>query len=213
MRKPPKEPKIYHITHVDNLPAIIARGELLADSEMVEQGGPAAPIGMRTLKDRRLSIECMNDLMVGACVPFYLCPRSVMLYVLHRGNHPDLSYTDGQGPIVHLEADLRKTVAWAESCARRWTLSTTNAASFYTDFRFTLQDLGDLCWSSIAARDWRQTTVREGKQAEFLVETSFAWPLVERIGVHSQGTLERATCALAKAAHRPVLEIRKEWYY
>ncbi len=212
-REPPEEPKIYHITHVDNLARIIASGGLLADSEVIARDGPAKQIGMPHIKTRRLSIECLEGLMVGACVPFYLCPRSVMLFILHCQNHPELSYTGGQGPIVHLEADLRKTIAWAENNGSRWALSLSNAAAEYSEFRSSLSDLKDLSWSAIAARNWREPTVKEGKQAEFLVEKSFSWSLIERIGVHSQRTLERATHALANAAHRPALEIRPEWYY
>lgn len=49
-------------------------------------------------------------LYVGQCVPFYFCPRSVMLYVIYCANHDELSYRGGQGPILHLEADLYETV-------------------------------------------------------------------------------------------------------
>lgn len=43
-----------------------------------------------------------------------------MLYVIYRANSPDLSYRGGQGPIVHMEADLHETVAWANQNNRRW---------------------------------------------------------------------------------------------
>jgi hypothetical protein len=43
-------------------------------------------------------------------VPFYFCPRSLMLFVIYRQNHPDLAYRDGQEPIVHQEADLHEVV-------------------------------------------------------------------------------------------------------
>jgi hypothetical protein len=58
---------------------------------------------MSTIKERRLrlAIECRPGLRVGDCVPFYFCPRSVMLFLLDRGNHPDLTYRGGQGPILH----------------------------------------------------------------------------------------------------------------
>ena len=71
---------------------------------------------MEDIKRRRLTELRLNshpDLFVGDCVPFYFCPRSVMLYVISRANHPQLSYRGGQGSIVHLQADLRSTVAWA----------------------------------------------------------------------------------------------------
>ena len=67
-----------------------------------------------------LTLDSHPDLYVGNCVPFYFCPRSVMLYVLHMGNLPDLGYRGGQEPIVHLEADLLGTVDWANCNQRRW---------------------------------------------------------------------------------------------
>jgi hypothetical protein len=33
------------------------------------------------------------------------------------GNHPDLNYTEGQAPIVHLQTDLLKTIRWADEQA------------------------------------------------------------------------------------------------
>ncbi len=49
MSEPPARPKIYHITHVDNLPRIIADGELVCDAEMITRGGPATAIGYQEL--------------------------------------------------------------------------------------------------------------------------------------------------------------------
>jgi hypothetical protein len=36
---------------------------------------------------------------------------------------------------------------------------------------------------------------------------------VERIGVHSDGIAQRASNAMRGAAHRPQIEIRRDWYY
>jgi hypothetical protein len=57
--------------------------------------------------------------MWADCVPFYFCPRSIMLYILYQANDPELTYRGGQGPIVHLEADLRASVAWADQNKKR----------------------------------------------------------------------------------------------
>ena len=56
MSPPPDRPKIYHITHVDNLPAIISEGSLVSDAEIVARGGPAQAIGMSNIKQRRLAL-------------------------------------------------------------------------------------------------------------------------------------------------------------
>ncbi|MFN8587276.1 MAG: DarT ssDNA thymidine ADP-ribosyltransferase family protein [Candidatus Eisenbacteria bacterium] len=43
-----------------------------------------------------LHLASYPDLFVGDCVPFYFCPRSVMLYLIYRGNHgADLSWRAG----------------------------------------------------------------------------------------------------------------------
>ncbi len=115
MPSPPASPKIYHITHVENLPRILADGCLFSDAVINQSGGPSKTIGMSTIKQRRLSlpVKCHPGDKVGEYVPFYFCARSIMLYIIYQGNHPEVSYRGGQGPIVHLEADLRAAVDWA----------------------------------------------------------------------------------------------------
>ena len=99
-------PKLYHITHGANLSAIVETGGLLADSEAARGRAPTR-IGMSEVVARRknLPVPCHPNTCVGDYVPFYFCPRSVMLYVIWRGNHPSLTYAAGQVPIVHLEAE------------------------------------------------------------------------------------------------------------
>ena len=79
---PPLQPKIYHIVHLDRLPAIIADGNLWSDAEMVKRrGGAGTSIGMGNIKQRRrsLTLDSHPNLHVGEGVPFYFCPRSTML--------------------------------------------------------------------------------------------------------------------------------------
>lgn len=121
MSLPPDRPRIYHITHIDNLSGILADGGLYSDAAIAARGGPAATIGMAAIKQARLGrqVRCHPGEVVANYVPFYFCPRSIMLYLLYMGNHPNLSYRDGQRPILHLEAGLHEAVSWAESEGRR----------------------------------------------------------------------------------------------
>jgi hypothetical protein len=210
----PAQPKIYHIVHVDNLGSIIADGCLWSDAVMVQRQGGTV-IGMGSIKQRRLGlpVSCHQGTNVGEYVPFYFCSRSIMLFVIHCANHPELAYRGGQQPIVHLEADLQQVVQWAEANRRRWAFSLSNAGAVYTQFRAGLDRLGDINWDAVAANDFRPADIKEAKQAEFLVQQSFPWHLVERIGVHSQGIVSRVSDAMHGAAHRPRIEIRREWYY
>lgn len=215
-----ENPKIYHITHVDRLPLIIADGCLWCDAEVVRRDPLGTPIGMSSIKQRRLyklTLASHPGLRVGECVPFYFCPRSVMLYLLYRGNHPDLSYSDGQDPIIHLEADLRQTVNWADQNHQRWAFTLSNAGSLYFEDRCDLRYLDQIDWNSVLATKWGgpdvPPTVKEGKQAEFLVEDSFPWKLVSRIGVRSRSIYDRVRKTLQDAIHRPPVQILPNWYY
>jgi hypothetical protein len=59
-----------------------------------------------------------------------------MLFLFYRGNHPDLNYTGGQRPLVHLEADVHEVVQWAEHKKVRWAFSDRNAE---LDMRFFIR--------------------------------------------------------------------------
>lgn len=210
----PASPKLYHIVHVDRLPSIVRDGLLWCDAEIVRRAPPGTTIGMNGIKQRRLNALTLSsypDLHVGDCVPFYFCPRSIMLYLIYQANHAELEYRGGQGPIMHLECDLYATVAWASQEGRRWAFTLSNAGAYYFEDRCDLAQLNEIDWAAVQARNWR--SCKEGKQAEFLVEHCFPWHLVERIGVYSRAVYQQAVNALPPAGHRPVVEIRPEWYY
>ncbi len=140
-----------------------------------------------------------------------------MLYLLYRANHADLAYQGGQAPIVHLEADLYSAVAWAEQHGYRWAFTLSNAGAYYFEDRANLAQLGEINWGAIQANRWSGNgisgSIKEGKQAEFLVENSFPWALVSRIGVHSRPIYNQVREALHDAAHQPPVEIKNNWYY
>ncbi|MDA8026526.1 MAG: DUF4433 domain-containing protein [Actinomycetota bacterium] len=205
--------KIYHIVHCDRLRSIVDVGSLLCDSTVSERPHPGSVIGMSKIKERRLSLPIQSHpgLYVGNCVPFYFCPRSVMLYVIHKRNHPDLSFRGGQSQVVHLEADMNRVVDWADQNNRRWAFTTTNAGSKFFEDYASLEDLNKLDWTAIRSNDWQEH--REKKQAEFLLEESFPRELVERIGVMSVATEMLVKGATAIASHRPPIAITPSWYY
>lgn len=85
----PERPKLYHIVHFDRLASIVADGCLWCDAEVEQRDSQGTTIGIPHIKQRRLTelpLASHPGLYVGACVPFYFCPRSVMLYLLHKGN-------------------------------------------------------------------------------------------------------------------------------
>jgi hypothetical protein len=84
---------IYHITHIDNLPRILAEDGLVCDAEAEQRKLCAQSIAHATLKDRRArtSVEKNSGTPVAAggvladYVPFYFTNRSPMLFAIHKG--------------------------------------------------------------------------------------------------------------------------------
>lgn len=216
MSVPPANPKICHITHVDNLPGIVQAGGLWSDAQRIEIGLVTSQIGMTRIKLRRLTeieVRCYPGTKVGQYVPFYFCPRSVMLFILHRGNHDDIDYRDGQRPIAHLVADFDASIQWAASNRIPWALTPTNASARYTSFFNQRANLDQIDWQAVVNRDFRDSAVKEAKQAEFLMFNWFPFSLVEQIGVFDQTIAQTALQHIARAAHQPPVHVRNDWYF
>lgn len=207
--------KIYHITHIDNLPSITKLG-LLSDVHSQSSRLDCKVVGLNSIKRRRLTeyqVSCHPGSLVGEYVPFYFCPRSVMLYLLHRGNHLDLAYSGGQVPILHLQADLDQVVDWATSIDRKWAISLGNAGAKYTQFQNSLEPLSQWNWNAIYSNDWRDPIVKELKQSEFLVQDSLPWQCIQRIGVISDTMQSKVRLQLTSTTHKPPISVQPDWYY
>lgn len=211
----PANPKIYHITPIDALAEIVQMGFLFSSSIVDTLDVEITTIGISTIKESRkhLPVHCHAGTCVGDYVPFYFCPRSVMLYLIYRANHPELAYRGGQERIVHLELDLYTVIDWADANDCLWAFSLSNAAARYAQFRASLDNLGEINWEAVAATDWRNLEIREAKQAEFLVHQFVPWHLVSRIGVISTHMGNQTLRAIGQAEHRPRIEVCRSWYY
>lgn len=216
---PPANPKIYHIVHVDKLASIATDGFLWSDAELAERPVAGTVIGMNNIKARRmneLTLDSHPDLFVGQCVPFYFCPRSIMLYMIHMRN-AELAYQGGQNDIVHLVADMNDAVAWAEERDRRWAFTLSNAGSYDFEDRCDLGRLDEINWSAVAATRWSGGTVdpaiKRGKQAEFLIEDSFPWQLVKGIAAKSENVATMAAQAIIGNNHQITIKSKPDWYY
>jgi hypothetical protein len=84
----PSDPPLFHITHVDNLSGILREGGLWCDAERIARHLASTNIGHLHIKNRRLSrpVTTRAGGRLGDYVPFNFCPRSVMLYAVHRGH-------------------------------------------------------------------------------------------------------------------------------
>jgi hypothetical protein len=202
---------IYHITHLDNLAAILHTGALLSDTLRAQNGLAPRSIAHAHIKDRRATtpIPIAPGGRVADYVPFYFCPRSPMLYANFKG----MAGTDGQQRILHLVT----TAEAVERSGLRFCFADAHAVTQPTRFYDNLQHLGQLPWDCIRARLWNDTPDRPDrkrrKQAEFLVHERLPWGLIERIGVCDAVVQGVVQARIAGAARVPPVQVHGDWYY
>ena len=202
----PEDPPIYHITHVDNLPGIISEGRLWCDKERISRGLTSTNIGHVHIKQRRLNrpVATRAGGTLGDYVPFNFCPRSVMLFAVHKG-HPD--YQGGQEEIVHLVS----TVSRAVGLGRAWAFTDRHAELAHALHFDDLAQLSEVPWRVMDLHYWSE--VKEERQAEFLVRDFFPWTAIIEIAAMTPAVAQRVRDAVDNADHRPLLTTKPAWYY
>lgn len=199
---------LYHITDVDNLPAILKSGGLFSDSILSKTKAVNTNIGYNHIKERRMKeyrVPCVGNRFVGEFVPFYYCPRSVMLYTVNQGltGRP----AGCQKTIVHLVT----SVAHAVALGRPWAISDNNAGSALADFTNDLATLDVLDWNAIQNHYWRDCKM--AKAAEFLVADYFEWGAIQSIGCYDAAAVQRVRQLLQDQPHQPAVSVQRGWYY
>ena len=206
---------VYHITHIDNLIPIFMDGFLRSDAWLrASAKASGVSIAYDHIKERRLTnlIPGYQNLHVGECVPFYFCPRSVMLYRIHKGKGEGFAYNGGQEPVVHLRFGLPTLKRWADENALRIAFTRTNAGSSFFEAWNDLADLKELNWAAMQADQWQGC--RDEKQAEFLVESRVAVRMVSSIGVMNPEMQLKVNAALRSIGVEGVnVNVREGWYY
>lgn len=199
--------KVSHITHIDNLISILNQECLWSDYKRIELGLVNQNIGYSHIKQRRLvrPVNVAAGGTIGQYVPFNFCPRSVMLFVIHKG-HDD--YQGGQERVLHLISDID-------------TIRLTNDDCFFTDIHADLdyaEQIDDFTRINeldleriINERYW--SDFKEEKQAEFLAFESVAWHTIRQIGVKAQAVAEEVSVLLQAVQHKPEVIVRPQWYY
>jgi hypothetical protein len=204
---------IYHITHLGNLPSILAERGLCCDGLRAERRLPCKGIAHESIKTRRAKtrVPVSSGGVLADYVPFYFAPRSPMLYTIHGGNVE--GYTEGQVPVVHLVAQAERVVG--DNLAFAFTDG--HAVIALSDFYDDLVRLDRVDWNIMRERYWADTSEdgdrKRRRQAEFLVHRFLPWSYIEEIGVINSAVAERVRAILADQANAPNVVVRRDWYY
>ncbi len=152
------------------------------------------------------SMGVLNDY-----VPFYFCPRSVMLYNIWR-KAPN-TYGGGQEPIVHLVTDIDKIRRIVGSCF----FTKQNAFMEYAEQIDDFNRMDELDWKTLRSPNWNNTRDdnkrRERKMAEFLAYRFVPWSCFVGIGVYSERYREEVASQLTGDQSLLPVKVMTGWYY
>jgi hypothetical protein len=200
---------IYHITHIGNLPSVLASGRLWCDAQCRRRGCTANDVGYSHIKDRRMrrQVSVHPETTLGQFVPFNFCSRSVMLYVLHKGHD---GYRGGQNEILHLVS----TVGRAIDCGHQWAFTDRHADLGYAEYFNALDKENEVDWGVMPLQYWsNENETKERRQAEFLVYDWFPWEAINEIGVMDRVMQRRVEALLTNSEHWPAVRVKPGWYY
>lgn len=203
---------IYHMTHINNLPNILAQGCIYCDRDA--QRYLRRQTAYSHLKARRAGTYVSQGGTLDQYVPFYFAPRSPMLYAIHTGHVPGVPAD--QRPIIYL-VTYAQTVAEAGLpfvfCDRH-PLSDPR----YLRWSNNLSDLHTLIdWEVMRSLTWHNTPLypnrKSRRQAEFLVRGKLPFELIHKIGVYDRTMLSEVQRLLQPYPYQPNVSVERGWYY
>ncbi len=212
MTTTPDKVWLYHITHLNNLPSILAQNHLLAHNLVQHAYTNIAHQNIQTRRHTK-QIPCCEGGVLHDYVPFYFCRRSPMLYAIHKGQV--VGYTGTQQDIIYLLAN----VADLYQTDLPWTFTDGHAAMDLSDFYTEIKDLNQIDWDLMNAEYWHDTDEdndrKRRRQAEFLVHQKFPWSYIRAIAVYSEQQKQQVETILNSSlnTHKPRAVIRENWYY
>lgn len=209
----PSPCRIFRILHIDNLPGIIEQGGLWCGNEMASRSIEYKQIGLQNLTQQRQGrpVPTAPGGNLNDYVPFYFCPRSVMLFNIHTGRVP--TYTEGQEPIIYLVTTVEKIVEDGHPFAFTDRHAKMTVARFSTD----PAELEALDWPTIQSTDFAHRVDdperKDRKAAEFLVHRFVPLTSILGIGVYSQSWKDDCERLLAGAPVELRVKVHPSWYF
>ena len=203
--------QLFRITHLTNLPFILING--LHCPESSEQDPHFTAIGYPSLidyrKDRIVPIAPGGTL--SAYIPFYFWYRSPMLYVIHKGNDPEVIQTP-QEEIIYLVTDIEKL----SNLGCQIVFTDRHAKLDYSKFYNNPADLEKLNWDFIKTDQWgRQFGAErmEMKQAECLVYQFMPKEAILGIAVLNEVAEQQVIQYLTEADLKIPVKIKPNFYF
>lgn len=204
---------IYHFTHINNLPLILADGGLRPCGALRRAGVNYKDVAYSTLQDHRArkQVTCGMGGALHDYVPFYFCPLSPMLFTISKGNVQ--GYDEGTRPLIFFVSSAQAI----QQAGLPFVFTDGHGIMDYTDFYDDLDQLHQVDWPLMKAKMWKSTEAdpdrKRRRSAEFLVHEFLPWNLITHIGTRSSLIQATVLALLAETDHQPEVLVRPYWYY
>lgn len=221
----PRPTRLFHITAITNLPAILASGALLS-----KNGGAAAGVNYQNIAHAGAqgarAMRAVPDPPGGSVhdfVPFYFAPRSPMLFAINGGRVAGCTWR--QADIMHFETTVEHVnalgapfVFYDRNATLAFSTPYTDLAHLDTAVAWDLiteaPQLDGYCkfWQSRPA-DARYADRMERRQAEFLVRDHVPLSCMTRLGVIDDRRQKLVQGLLAGAGVPLRVDVMPSWYF
>jgi hypothetical protein len=197
------EQRIYHLTHIRNLPSILRDGAIVAGAD------PIVDIAPETVRAERAdaSVGGIDDKALTEFVPFFLSPDAVLWQSLRAGAaHPRLS-RDVVGAdtadFIFLVSTIRQVLAQGRS----FVVADGNSEGIATRFATTREDADRMLYR-LRANSESEAIL----EAELLVEGSLPLEAVALIGVQNDKVRLAVRELLAEADESAKIAVYPPWF-
>ncbi len=199
---------IYHFTHIQNLTRLVNEGMILCKNQMQSRNVRYTSSAFESVQGQRASfpVPVSRGGTIHDYVPFYFNSLSPMLYTISCNNVDNVDMED----LVFFKSSVQAVNELDLDFAFTDGHGIMSLSDYYDD----LSDLNKVPWNVINARYW--TNFPDGRrlrQSEFLVYRQFNWELIEEIGVYSQEMKIIVENAISRLQQRPIVKVRKDWYF
>lgn len=197
------EQRIYHLTHIRNLPGILADRAILAGAT------PTVDISPAPVRSERAdaSVGGVEDKSVNAYVPFFLSPDATLWSALRESlEHPRLSaeaLSFDASDYVFLVSTVRHVVA----ASREFVVADGNAEGIQTRFATTREDAERMLYRLRAQSDGDALL-----EAELLVDGSLPLESVTLIGVQNDKVRSAVRDILVGSDFTPKVSVYPPWF-
>lgn len=200
-----REQRIYHVTHVKNLPGILADGFIFADASDEWTSRPVVDVSSADTRDARRSIEVAGR-PLSAFVPFYLSPDARVWEGMRAGTaDPRLSPEVRALPASEYVILVSAVRSVPEETAV--VVSDGDAANSFSTFG------DDKDGSERMLRSLRITDELERiRSAELLVEGSFPVGDITVIGVAHHGARDQVREIVDASDYLPKVSVYPPWF-